>query len=146
MEVVAGEEEFYRRLERLATPRAVFEAQGAEHSQIDMRLVDKIESLLVPLLGRWEQTDRWFHQMDYYGDGVRSLMFRRDVFPRNQLHKLQALLVGEHQPFTILCMVIEQLMQSPGSKPKGRPDDFVALFAGKMLVTKALANELSSDG
>lgn len=144
-EVVSGEHDFFRRLERMGTPRELFEAQGAEHSEIDLRLVEKIEGLLVPLLGQWEQTDRWFHQMDFYGDGVRSIMFRRDVFPKELVFALQALLVGEHEPFAIVCTVVDQLLSSAAVPACARPDDFLAIFARKLLVTKHLANELSSD-
>ena len=142
--VVPGEHDFWLGFERLKTDRSVFESQGKTHSEIDLRLVDRIESLLMPALGPWEQTSRWFHQMDYYGDGVRALMFRRDVLPRNLLPKLQQLLIGEHESFTILCTVTDQF-ESPLLEAKGaREDDYLALFSDKMLVTKGLADDLSS--
>jgi len=141
-EVVAGEHDFWRRMERIQTPREVFEAQGAEHPESDLRLVHKIEELLVPLLGRWEQSDRWFHQMDWYGDGVRSLMFRRDVFPKDQVFAMQALLAGEHEQFAIVCSVVDSFASGAESS-RGRPDDYLALFSHRLLVTQPLANELS---
>ena len=142
-EVVAGEHDFFRRFEHLTADRSIFEAQGASHGDIDLRLIEKIENLLVPLLGRWEQSSKWFHQMDYYGDGVRSLTIQRDSFPRDQLASLQALLVGEHEPFTILCIVTESLLP-PNPEPPGTPEtQYLALFSRKVLITKELANVLS---
>jgi hypothetical protein len=142
--VVPGEHDFWLRLDRLKSDRSVFEAQGKTHGEIDLRLVDRIENLLVPVLGPWEQTFRWFHQMDYHFDGVRALMFRRDVLPRNLLPELQQLLVGEHEPFTILCTVTDQF-ESPLSETKGaRADDYLALLSNKVLVTKGLADDLST--
>ncbi len=141
-EIVSGEHDFFRRLERLGTPRDLFEAQGTRHSEIDLRLVEKIEGLLVPLLGPWEQSDKWFHQMDFYGDGVRALVFRRDLFPKSQVAALQALLTGEQKGFAILCTVVDQPLSS-GAASASQPDDYLAIFASKLLVTKSLAGELS---
>ena len=142
-EVVAGEHDFFRRFERLTADRSIFEAQGASHGEIDLRLTERIENLLVPLLGRWEQSSKWFHQMDYYGDGVRSLTFQRASFPRDQLTSLQALLVGEHQPFAILCIVTESLLPATPEPPEAPEAQYLALFSRKVLVTKGLANVLS---
>jgi len=135
--VVSGKESFFRELERMKADRSVFQAQGSEHGDIDMRLTSRIEEHLRPLLGKWEGSTVWFHQMDYYGDGVRSLVFRRDIFPRHSLPTLQAMLAGEHRDFTILCSVTDD-MTSHAKR------DFLALFNARMLVTKGLANQLST--
>lgn len=109
MEVANHDTDFFMRLEKLQAPRSVFEAQGGAHGDIDLRLVQLIEDLLVPVLGPWEQSDHWFHQMDYYGDGVRSLTFRRSAFPFALIQSLQSLLCGEHERFCILCTASDQL-------------------------------------
>ncbi len=77
MEIAAHDTDFHIRFEGMLTPRIVFEAQGAAHGDIDLRLVQSIEDLLVPSLGRWEASSEWFHQLDFYGDGIRSLTFSR---------------------------------------------------------------------
>jgi len=140
MEVVPGEHDFFRRFERLTSDRSVFESQGATHGEIDLRLAQKIEEVLVPVLGKWEQSSTWFHQLDYYGDGVRSLTFRRSLFPRDRVAHLQALLVGEHEAFTILCIATESLVSTEGEPPTTQDDDYLAIFSRKMLMTKALAD------
>lgn len=143
-EVVAGEHDFFLRLERLMPNRAAFESLGDQHGETDLRLVQKVEDTLVPVLGNWEQSTTWFHQMDYYGDGVRSLTIERSSFPKEHLARLQKLLVGEHQLFTILCIVTDSLMSSEGERAARREDDYLALFPRKILVTRALANDLST--
>jgi len=142
-EVVSGEHDFFRRFERLTADRSIFEAQGDAHGEIDLRLAQKIEALLVPILGRWEQSSIWFHQLDYYGDGVRSLTFQRDSFPRTHVAELQALLAGEHEPFAILCIVVESLLPPTPEPPGAAGSQYLAVFSRKALVTKGLANALS---
>jgi len=140
--VVADRDALFRQLGRFATPRSVFDAQGDQHGQIDLRLVTKIEDMLVPALGRWEQSSEWFHQMDYYGDGIRSLTFRRTAFPRERLADLQALLVGEHESFGILCIVIDRATTEYCETPDP-PDEYLILLSKRIIVTRRLANELS---
>jgi len=144
-EVVSDESSFFRRYERRLPERSQFESRITDHAEADLRLVQAIESVLVPVLGHWEQTDRWFHQMDYYGDGVRSLVFRRDVFPREQVPQLQALLVGEHKDFTILCCIVDQLLKREPTGTSTQPDDYLAIWRDGFLVTNRLAASLSSD-
>jgi hypothetical protein len=139
--VVSGMESFFREFERMKADRSVFNAQGAEHGDIDMRLTSRIEEHLRPLLGKWEGSTTWFHQMDYYGDGVRALMFRRDIFPRHSLPSLQAMLAGDHSAFTILCIVTDDMTADSLETSASR--DYLALFNGRTLVTKRLANQLS---
>ncbi len=66
--VVPGMDSFLRDFEHMKTNRSVFDAQGEEHGDIDMRLASRIEEHLRPLLGKREGSTTWFHQMDYYGD------------------------------------------------------------------------------
>jgi len=139
--VVSGMDTFFREFERMKADRSVFDAQGDAHGDIDMRLTSRIEAHLRPLLGKWEGSTTWFHQMDYYGDGVRALTFRRDIFPRQTVPSLQAMLEGEHSDFAILCIVTDDLMDD--SPRTTAACDFLALFNARMLVTKGLANQLS---
>lgn len=142
MEIAIHDTEFFMRLDRLLTPRCIFDAQGTAHGEIDLRLAQSIERLLVPILGRWEQSDQWFHQLDFYGDGVRSLTFSRGAFPFNQVRPLQQLLSGEHEPFCILCIATDKLGGKALSGKGEHGDDYVAIFANQMLATKALAATL----
>ena len=139
--VVSGMDAFFREFERMKVNRSVFDAQADAHGDIDMRLTSRIEEHLRPLLGKWEGSTMWFHQMDYYGDGVRALTFRRDIFPRQAVPSMQARLAGEHSPFTILCIVTDDLKDD--SPKTSSACDFLALFNARMLVTKGLANHLS---
>jgi len=143
-EVVPTEDDFFRRYERLLPNRSVFKKQGESHAEIDLRLVQKIEDLLVPKLGAWEQTDRWFHQMDFYGNGVRSLVFRRDLFPRSDIPALRSLLIGEHAEFTILCRATESLL-GRSNEQSGNEDDYLAIWHSGFLATRRLADTLSGD-
>ena len=143
MEVASHETDFFLRLEKMQTPRAVFEAQGEAHGEIDLRLVQSIEDLLVPSLGRWEQSSTWFHQLDFYGDGVRSLTFSRNAFPFEQVRSLQQLLHGEHAKFCILCIATDKMTELAQPAGSERDDDYLAIFATQLLATKAIAAQLS---
>lgn len=142
MEIAAHDTDFFMRLEKLQAPRVFFEAQGSSHGDIDLRLVQRIDDLLVPLLGPWEQSNQWFHQMDYYGDGVRSLTFRRSAFPFAVVEALQGLLQGEHERFCILCAVSDKLGVTPPTEEAESEDDYLAIFSKEMLATKGLARSL----
>jgi hypothetical protein len=139
MEIAAHDTDFFLRLEKLQTPRSVFESQGEMHGEIDLRLVQMIEGILVPILGRWEQSTHWFHQIDFYGDGVRSLTFSRSAFPYEQVNSLQQLLRGEHEPFCILCIATDKLGGTANRAGVEHDDDYLAIFSGRMLATKTLA-------
>ena len=143
MQIASHDTDFFLLLERLQTPRHVFDAQADEHEAIDARLARRIEALLVPLLGRWEQSSNWFHNLDYYGDGIRSLTFSRRVFPSIQVQQLQRLLEGEHECFCLLCIVTDEPLDASSGGPARAPDDYLAIFAHEILATRALAAELS---
>jgi len=137
MEIAAHDTDFHVRFEKMLTPRSVFEAQGAAHGDIDLRLVQSIEDLLVPSLGRWETSSEWFHQLDFYGNGVRSLTFSRSAFPCDHVRQLQNLLRGEHAPFCILCIATDK--STGAESEKTADDDYLAIFKDKLLVTKNIA-------
>ena len=136
--VVPTEAEFWSRFEKGAVPRTYFESQGDAHADMDLRLVEKIEKLLVPALGPWEQSSSWWHQMDFYGDGVRSLTFSRESFAPEFIPKLQALLIGEHEKFCILCQVLECVSESESAKLGA-----IAIYGKHLLITQGLAHDLS---
>lgn len=98
--IVVSEAGFWARLESECTDIAVFDAQGDEHSAIDLRLVEKIDALLDPQIGDWESSDDWYHKLDYYGDGIRSLLFNWAVFEPDFIEALQDLLSGEQRSAT----------------------------------------------
>ena len=143
-EVAENERDFFRRYESLLPSRAVFEAQGEAHGQIDLDLTRKLEDLLRPKLGAWEQSNRWFHQMDFYGDGVRSLIFRRDLFPRAEIPVMRAMLVGDHADFTILCCATDDLLASE-ERRRTMNDDYLAIWKHGFLATRQLADLLATS-
>ena len=114
--VTPTEPMFWSSLESFCAPRSVFDAQGDDHAAIDLRLIDLIESFLVPTLGQWEQSDRWWHQLDFYGDGVRSLSFSAASFSPSFVPAFQRFLVGEHEHFCILCQVSHSLGETEDTK------------------------------
>ena len=138
IEVVRDDKDFWRKLPSFLTPDSVFDAQGDAHGDIDLRLVEKIESYLTPLLGKWSGSGVWWHQMDYYGDGIRSLMFRvRDFQPRFVV-SLHGLLKDEHAEFCIVCQLHEEITDDGDSKLGS-----IAICAGRILVGRAVAQLLS---
>ena len=136
--IVVSESHFWSRLESECTDETVFDAQGEEHSEIDMRLVDKIEEFLEPKIGDWESSDDWYHNLDYYGDGIRSLIFNRSVFNPGFIEPLQALLIGEHEPFCILCQIFEEM----GSDDDTRIGS-IAIFNDRLMLSRPIARELT---
>ena len=136
--IVLSESKFWPRFERECTDESVFDAQGDEHSEIDMRLVDKIGSVLHPKIGDWESSGDWCHNLDYYGDGVRSLQFNWSVFSADFIEPLQALLTGEHEPFCILCKVFEDMLSEETTMIGS-----VAIFSDRVLISRPIAAKLA---
>jgi hypothetical protein len=130
--VTKSDEEFWEKLEDFAPPRSIFDAHGEEHGDIDLRLVQKIENYLAPKIGQWEQSDRWFHNIDYYGDGIRSLAFAEIYFSPSYLPDFQDMLVSEHSDFTILCKVSTDFSDS------GTRIGSVAICKNRLLVSYPL--------
>ena len=131
--VTKTEEEFWQQLEGFTSSRSVFDAQGEEHSNIDFRLAEKIDDYLSPNLGKWEQSDIWFHNIDFYGDGIRSLEFVADSFSPAYLRDFQAMLAGEHSEFAILCKVLTNFSDT------GTRIGSIAIRSDRILVSYPLA-------
>jgi hypothetical protein len=108
---------------------------GDSHGDVDMRLVVKVSAVLEPILGPegCSEDDPWFHSMDYYGNGVRHLEFRPGKFPMPAIPTLQALLVGEHEPFSILCWAP---LDGEASPEHGQG---LVIFSDTILLTAKLA-------
>ena len=138
IDVVSTDKAFWQKLPTFRTPDSVFEAQGDEHGEIDLRLVESIESYLEPILGQWEGSESWWHQMDFYGDGIRSLMFQTAAFRPRFVPALHALLKGEHAKFCIVCQLHASLTQDDDSKLGS-----IAICADKLMVNRAVAQFLA---
>jgi len=108
--VVESEDEFWAAVAQLTGPSDVFEDQGDAHGAIDGSLQDAIEAILVPLVGPWERSETWFHNQDFYGDGVRALTFRIGEFPWKAIGPLQKLLDGEAAQFCITVQLCDTLV------------------------------------
>jgi hypothetical protein len=141
--VVETENDFFRRLSKIYDPQPLMQAQGDHHQDIDLQLVTAIDNLLVPHLGQWEQSEKWFHNIDCYGDGIRSLTFRRDVFLHHFVADLRALLSGEFELFCIVCGLRENLLHSDAVGPEKSPNDLIAITFRKFLITRGLAIKFS---
>lgn len=85
------------------------ELQGDAHGEIDGELQEAIESILIPLVGPWERSEVWFHNQDFYGDGVRGLTFRAGDFPWQAVDSLQTLLVNDASRFCISVHIADTL-------------------------------------
>jgi hypothetical protein len=109
VQVVPNRDAYWRRIERLKGSSDFFEEQGDSHGSIDADLQDAIEQILVPLVGPWYRSDVWFHNEDFYGNGVRSLTFRVGTFPWKTLGPLQALLVKDAARFCIAVDILDTL-------------------------------------
>lgn len=109
VQVVSVEDEYWAAVRRLKGTYEFFEEQGDAHGDIDGDLQDAIEAVLVPLAGAWERSDAWFHNQDFYGDGIRALTFRAGDFPWPSVVPLQKLLVGDAARFCITVTLFETL-------------------------------------
>ncbi|CAN7440764.1 hypothetical protein [Polaromonas sp. LjRoot131] len=109
VQVVSAEDEYWTAVQRLKGTFEFFEEQGDAHGHIDGDLQDAIEAVLVPLAGSWERSDVWFHNQDFYGNGVRSLTFRAVDFPWLSVVSLQKLLVGDAARFCISVVLFDTL-------------------------------------
>lgn len=107
--VVSAEDAVWSEVEGSKGSCEFFADQGDAHGEIDGRLQDAIEGLLTPLVGPWEQSDVWFHNQDFYGDGVRCLTFRAGDFPWQSVALLQKLLVDECSRFCIVVHISDSL-------------------------------------
>ncbi len=138
--VAATEPAFWNAFESFCAPRSIFDAQGGRHGEIDLRLVESIESFLIPVLGEWEASDDWWHQLDCYGDGIRSLSFSADSFSPAYVPAFQRMLVGEHEPFCILCQIHRSLAGIDDTKIGA-----LAIRSDRLLVSYPLAEFFSGQ-
>lgn len=106
---VSSEDAYWSEVQALKGSYEFFEKQGDAHGHIDGELQGAIESILVPLVGPWERSDVWFHNQDFYGDGVRGLTFRAGDFPWKAVDSLQKLLVNEAARFCISVHIADTL-------------------------------------
>lgn len=109
IQTVSSEDEYWAEIQQLKGSYEFFAEQGDTHGHIDGDLQDAIEGLLVPLVGPWERSDVWFHNQDFYGDGIRSLTFRAGDFPWLVVVPLQKLLVGDAARFCISVAIADTL-------------------------------------
>ena len=106
---VSSEDEYWAEAQRLKGSSEFFDEQGDSHGHIDGDLQELIEGILVALVGPWEMSDVWFHNQDFYGDGVRQLTFRAGDFPWSAVLPLQKLLVGDASCFCISIHIADSL-------------------------------------
>ena len=138
--VKATDEEFWEALDDFTAPRHIFDAQGEAHAKFDMQLVESIEDVLIPVLGNWERSQRWWHQMDYYGDGIRSLLFAAADFQPSFVPTLQRLLVGDQADFCILCQVMPTM-----DAPKESRIGTIAIRSDSLLISYPLVEFLKGQ-
>jgi hypothetical protein len=112
--VAEDEPAVWELVSQLSAPSSVFDAQGDAHGHIDGLLQDQIEAILVPILGPWEGSDSWFHNQDFYCNGVRSLLFSANAFPWSAVPALQACLSGDAAHFCIAIRLCDQLTTAHG--------------------------------
>ncbi len=120
--------------------RAIVHRQPAldaldQHDEVDVALVERIEEILKPSLGRSDGSDAvWFQSMDWYGDGIRHLEFQPNRFPPDAIGPSQALLTGDHANFGILCWTP---LKEGGS-------DGLVIFNDRLILTEGIARALSA--
>ena len=124
---------------QLSAPSSVFDAQGDAHGHIDGLLQDKIEAVLVPIVGPWEGSESWFHNQDFYGNGVRSLLFSANAFPWSTVPALQACLADDAAQFCIAIRLCDQL-----STAHGRTVGVLVILQHHIVVTQSVADLLAS--
>jgi len=107
--LASSEAEYWAEVQRLKGSSDFFDEQGDAHGHIDGDLQEALENVLVPLVGPWEGSDIWFHNQDFYGDGIRALSFRAGSFPWSAVTSLQKLLFGESARFCISVVLYETL-------------------------------------
>ena len=135
---VVTDDEFWSRLDSECIDRSHFDTQGDDHERVDLELVDKINTLIEPVLGEANENSRWWHNLECHGDGIRPLSMDFEVLNPQWLAQFQFMLVGPYEPFCILLQVHEQLYGEDDSKI-----GCVAIFNQKTMVTRGIANKLA---
>lgn len=136
---VVPDEDFWSRLEKECEDHAFFDAQGSAHERIDLRLVDKIHALFEPDLGDADDNPNWWHNLECYGDGIRSLSMNIGALRDNYLAELQGFLEGEHEPFCILVQLHDDFFGDADTKIGA-----VAIFARKAMISSGAAQRISA--
>ena len=135
---VVSDDEFWSRLDVESTDDSIFDDQGDEHERIDLRLVDKIHALLVPILGDPDESADWWHNLDCYGDGIRSVSMNLNVLEPSYLTEFQGFLADEHALFCILVQVHEDLDSDNDTKI-----GCIAIFSQKVMVSRGIAQTIT---
>ena len=135
--VKATEAEFWEAFSSFCPPGGFFDIQDEAQCEIDRRLVEAIDAVLVPRLGRWQESKQWQRQSDVYRAGIHSLVFSAASFDSDFVPSLQRLLVGEHEIFCILCQVLPSL----GGPSESRIGS-VAIRSNRLLVSYPLVKYL----
>ena len=123
---------------RCDAARARFASQDDElHAKLDMELTAKIDDLYREALGPWEGPDAdWWHNMDFYGDGVRALRFVLKRFPPDSIAQIAPYLSGRHAGFSMLAWFWDQGIE------EGTPVGGLWLSAPELIVTRSLVTPL----
>ena len=130
--VKVTEAEFWEAFSSFCPPGGFFHVRGSAQRDIDRRLLDAIDALLVPKIGP-SGSGEWRHELDTYRDGIHALVFSVSSFDPEFVPLLQALLVGEHEVYCILCQVVGTL----GAADKSRVGS-VAIRFNRLLVSYPL--------
>jgi hypothetical protein len=133
--IVQTEEEFWKRFEHY---RRHFDSSTNEleraHGEVDLRLVEAIEKVIQPILGpSGFNGEPWHQNLDFYGDGVRSLEVDSSRFVSAVITPLHATLGGEHERFSILIEYYRNFTDEPLQKV-----GVLALFAPRILMMQSL--------
>ena len=135
VEIVRDHKHLLERMGRFVRQHTpALDALGESQGDVDLALVDRIDNVLIPLIGPSGIDDEnWFQSMDYYGDGIRHLEFKPGKFPLNAIMPLKSLLTGEHSIFGILCWAPEA--------PDGEAGEHegLVIFNEALLLTPRLA-------
>ncbi len=135
--VARTETQFWELVNEFAASNSVFEDQGDEHGFIDGRLQDRIEKVLVPILGPWEESDTWYHIQDFFNNGVRSLLFSAKAFPWGSVSALRACLSGEAADFLIVVRICEDI-----TAKKVKTLGLLGILQNKLIVSESLVKKL----
>jgi hypothetical protein len=139
LRILASLQEFQAAFrKRCEVARARFASQDKKlHAKLDMELTTKIDDLYRDKLGPWEGPDAaWWHNMDFYGDGVRALRFVLSKFPSDSISAVAQHLSGRHDGFSMLVWFWEREIE------EGEPVGGLWLCAREVLVTRSLVGPL----
>jgi hypothetical protein len=127
---------------RCGEARTRFALQDKElHARLDMELTSKIDRLYIDVLGPWEPADaEWWHNMDFYGDGVRALQFVLHRFPPDSLVTVRGYLSGAHDGFSMLIWFWQNKIED-----KVGPFGGLWMTARETLLTRSLIGPLQLD-